>query len=213
MDYNSDNTNPINDKDELTDNTPSQATSGTASDVSAKSASENTSDVSANAASESTSDVPAKVTSGTASEAPAQKPSRIQPAVKKELGHISVYTGIGVVLTCAVFFVLHLCLPDDVPFDYTVPLGCVCGGLVAVLNFFLMGLTVQRVAAETDNDRAKKIMKLSYTRRLIMQILWIVVAIFAPCFQVIASVLPLLFPGLGIRISGVLPYIFKSRRK
>ncbi len=71
----------------------------------------------------------------------------VQPAVKKETGHVAVYTAIGAVLMWVIFGILHGVMPEKVPFDYTVFLGGIGGGLIAVLNFFLMGLTVQKVAA------------------------------------------------------------------
>ena len=77
---------------------------------------------------------------------------RIQPAVRKETGHVMVYTAAGVAVMWCVFLALHLVMPEKVPFDYTVILGGLFGGAVAVLNFFLMGMAVQKAAAEYDAD-------------------------------------------------------------
>lgn len=129
---------------------------------------------------------------------------KLQPAVKKETINVFLYTGIGTVLMWIVFFVLHLILKEDVPFDYTVFLGGAGGLVVAVLNFFLMALTVQKVAAEEDEKKAGSIMKASYSRRMLLQILWLVVALWAPCFQWVAGFVPLLFPGAGIKIRGII---------
>lgn len=129
--------------------------------------------------------------------------SKIQPAVAKETKNVAITTAIGVVLMWVVFLLLHILLPEFWEFDYTIILGGVCGGLVAVLNFFLMGITVQKIASETDEKRAASLMKLSYTRRMLMQIVWIIVAIAAPCFQFIAGIAPLLFPSVGIKASGI----------
>ena len=41
-------------------------------------------------------------------------------------------------------------------------------------------------------------MQASYNGRLLMQGLWVLAAVLAPCFQPMASVLPLLFPNLLI---------------
>lgn len=127
----------------------------------------------------------------------------IQPTVKKETKRVAVSTAIGVVLMWIVFAVLHGVMPEKVPLDYTVFLGGICGGLIAVLNFFLMGLTVQKVAAATDEDLARSKMKASYSQRMMLQMLWVVVAIIAPCFQFVAGIAPLLFPGVGIKIMGI----------
>lgn len=130
--------------------------------------------------------------------------SDIQPAVKKETKNVAVYTVIGLVLMWAVFLGLHCLLPDKVPFNYTVVLGGAAGGAVAVLNFFLMGLTVQKVASSTDEASARMKMKASYSQRMLIQMLWVVAAIVAPCFHYAAGIIPLLFPGAGIKIAGII---------
>lgn len=128
----------------------------------------------------------------------------VQPAVKKETTRVAVYTGIGVVLMYLVFAALHFAMPEQVPFDYTVILGGIGGGLVAVLNFFLMGLAVQKVAATEDEKAARNRMKASYSQRMLLQTLWMIAAIVAPCFQFVAGIVPLLFPGTGIKIMGIM---------
>lgn len=125
----------------------------------------------------------------------------IQPAVKKETKRIAAVTAAGVALMWIAFFVLHLAAPESVPFDYTVFLGGIAGGAVAVLNFFLMGLTVQKVAAADNEDSARLQMKSSYTQRLMLQILWIILAIVVPCFHFVAGIAPLLFPSFGIKLA------------
>lgn len=127
----------------------------------------------------------------------------VQPAVKKETKRVAVMTCAGVVLMWIAFVVFHGITPESVPFNYTVILGGLCGGIVAVLNFFLMGLTVQKVAAQSDEDTARTQMRVSYRQRLMLQILWIVAAIAAPCFQFAAGIAPLLFPSLGIKAMAV----------
>ena len=129
---------------------------------------------------------------------------RLQPAVKKETKRITVVTFFGVVLMWAVFAVLHLVTPESVPCDYRVILGGIGGGFIAVLNFFLMALTVQSVASLTDEDTAKKQMKVSYRQRLLLQIVWMIVAMTVPCFQVVAGIAPLLFPSFGIKAMAVI---------
>ncbi len=127
----------------------------------------------------------------------------IQPAVKKETKRVAASTVIGVILMWIVFAVLHGAMPGKVPLDYTVFLGGICGGFIAVLNFFLMGLTVQKVASAADEDLARSKMKASYSQRMMLQMLWVIAAIVAPCFQFAAGIAPLLFPGIGIKIMGI----------
>ena len=93
----------------------------------------------------------------------------VQPAVKKETGKVAAITGIGLILMWIVFGVLHAFMPQKVPFDYTVFLGGAVGGCVAVLNFFFMGLAVQKAAAATDEDTARMRIKASYSQRMLIQ--------------------------------------------
>lgn len=127
----------------------------------------------------------------------------VQPAVKRETKRIIKITIVGLILMWILFAVLHFAMPDKVPLDYTVFLGGIGGGAVAVLNFFLMGLAVQKAASASDEGTARMKLKASYSQRFLMQILWVILAIVAPCFHFVAGIAPLLFPGTGIKIMGI----------
>ena len=127
----------------------------------------------------------------------------IQPAVKKETKRVIVITLLGLLLMWILFAAFHFILPDKVPLDYTVFLGGLAGGCVAVLNFFLMGLAVQKAAAAEDEGTARMKIKASYSQRFMMQVFWVIIAIIAPCFHFVAGIAPLLFPGTGIKIVGI----------
>ena len=127
----------------------------------------------------------------------------VQPAVKKETKRVVKITAVGLILMWILFAVLHFTMPDKVPLDYTVFLGGIGGGAVAVLNFFLMGLAVQKAASASDEGTARMKLKASYSQRFLMQIVWVILAIVAPCFHFVAGIAPLLFPGTGIKIMGI----------
>ena len=127
----------------------------------------------------------------------------VQPAVKKETKRIIKITIVGLILMWILFAVLHFAMPDKVPLDYTVFLGGIGGGAVAVLNFFLMGLAVQKAASASDEGTARMKLKASYSQRFLMQILWVILAIVAPCFHFVAGIAPLLFLGTGIKLMGI----------
>ena len=127
----------------------------------------------------------------------------VQPAVKKETKRVVMITGAGLILMWILFAILHYTMPDKVPFDYTVILGGIGGGVIAVLNFFLMGIAVQKAASATDAGTARMKLKASYSQRFMMMILWVIVAIVAPCFQFVAGIAPLLFPGTGLKFVGI----------
>ncbi len=93
----------------------------------------------------------------------------------------------------AVFGIGHLAVPEQIPFDYTVLLAGFIGGMVAVLNFFLMGLTVQKIVAMEDDKQAAAKMKASYSQRMMLQLIWGVLAIAVPLFSVCSRNLTIAF--------------------
>ena len=127
----------------------------------------------------------------------------VSPAVKQETMRIASGTAIGVVLMWVVFFFLHQVNPEKIPFDYTVFLAGIGGFMFAAGNFFFMGLAVQKAAAATDEDTARMRIKASYSQRMLIQMLWVILAIVATCFHFVAGIAPLLFPGTGIKIMGI----------
>ena len=97
----------------------------------------------------------------------------VQPAVRKETKKVAIGTFVCVVLMWAVFGIGHLAVPEQIPFDYTVLLAGFIGGMVAVLNFFLMGLTVQKIVSmevylsvtgHQKKEKEKKKNKVSFNR-------------------------------------------------
>lgn len=136
---------------------------------------------------------------------------KLQPAVKAETGKIALWTGLGVLIMFAVFFVLHMVIPKDwtpfhynVPFDYKVILGGIGGFLVAVGNFFGMALTVQKVTSMDDDKAARLAMAASYRNRFMLQALWMILAIVVPIFNAVSGIVPLLFPTIYIKLRGII---------
>ena len=116
---------------------------------------------------------------------------RVQEATRRETGHIAL----GVLAFSAV---MHLVFWALGRWEMGVLWGDLLDGGFAILNFFLLGLTVQKVADETDEKRARLKLQGSYTLRMLLTLAVIVVAVKAPCFVWPAAVIPLLFPRLTI---------------
>ena len=76
---------------------------------------------------------------------------------------------------------------------------------MSVLNFFLMGLTVQHVAGLEDPKEAKRFMQKSYVNRNTMQIVWMILAVAVPVIHPVAGILPLFFSGFSVRLQGIFP--------
>lgn len=131
---------------------------------------------------------------------------RVQETVKKESLQIAVQSGIATLIMWICIFILHHFIPEKVSFDYRVILSGLLGTVVAVMNFLLMGITVQSVLSVENQEEAYQRMRLSYRKRTLLQLLWIILAVVAPCFQAVAGIVPLLFPGGILRIRGILEW-------
>ena len=113
--------------------------------------------------------------------------------VKKEAGYIAAGTvllGALVQIVWAVFF----------DYDLSVVIGGLWGGAVAILNFILMGITVQKVASEPDQLSAKRRMQASYQFRMMLTIFATVLAIIVPGVNWIMAAISLFFPRLTILV-------------
>lgn len=115
---------------------------------------------------------------------------RTDPTVRKETIYIAAWTVILSVFIHSVFLILKR-------WDLTVLYGNLLGIFVAVLNFFLLGRTVQSALEKEEKD-AKNAMKVSQMLRYLMIIIFVAVAAVLKCFNIIAVIVPLLFPRIAI---------------
>ena len=77
--------------------------------------------------------------------------------------------------------------------------GNLFGGGVAVINFFLMGLTVQK-AVGREQKQIKNIVRSSQSLRLLMQAAVMVIAFLVGWLDPWATILPLFFPRVAITL-------------
>lgn len=119
-----------------------------------------------------------------------QKP---QETVLRETKRIAV----GVFSMLAIMLIVYAAMGR---FSLAVVLGGLIGALYAVLNFLLLGMTVQKVAdmREENEELARMQMKSSYNMRMVIMILLIVVAFALPFVDGLACMIPMLFPRLTI---------------
>lgn len=121
---------------------------------------------------------------------------KLQPESKKELKRILCGAAICTAAMWVLFAALHLV--GWVRFDYTVVLASLVGAAVAIGNFAGICFVVQKIIDEQDEKRRKAQLQASYNIRMLIQAVWVIVAIGAPCFQPFAGILPLLFPRITI---------------
>lgn len=121
---------------------------------------------------------------------------KLQSASRQEIKRIAIGTAVGGVLLVAAMFALSVVGIGT--FDYRVITGVIGGCVVAVVNFTLMCVTIQRAVNISDQKSMKAFIQGSYNGRLLLQAGWIVAAYLMPWFNVFAAAFPLLFPNLMI---------------
>ena len=108
----------------------------------------------------------------------------------KETKYIIAWEIILSLLMQAFFFILD-------KWDYTVLLGNTLSGGVAALNFFLLGITVQKAVIK-DEASAQTAMKTSRLYRFILMLIVVMLGASLPVFHIWAVIPPLLFPRIAI---------------
>ena len=116
----------------------------------------------------------------------------VDKTVKRETGYIALWVLVLSLLMEAVFLVLRR-------WSLPVLFGNLLGGGVAVLNFFLMGLTVQK-AVDKDEKQAANAMRLSQSLRLVMLFAAAALGALLACFNVLATLIPLFFPRIAVAL-------------
>ena len=160
---------------------------------------------------------------------------KIQAPVKQETQKIAV----GVIILSAIMLIVFALIKR---FDMTVLWGTLLGSGFAVLNFFLMALTVQQAAEQMngvtlppeeeseenteENDeippqreelpqqkRARSLVQRSYTFRLVLTAVVAILAVKLPVFHAVPAIIALFFPRVVITIHALLQKSGKERKK
>ncbi|MBR5231260.1 MAG: ATP synthase subunit I [Clostridia bacterium] len=153
---------------------------------------------------------------------------KVQAPVKTETRRIAV----GVAVLSALMLIVFVLIGR---FDWTVLWGTLLGGGYAVLNFFLMALTVQHAAEqmngvtlpaeeeETGDETqpkqkeelpqqkmARSIVQRSYTLRLALTALVAVIAVKVPLFHAVPAIVAFFFPRIVITAQPLLQKLKKG---
>ncbi|MBR2824567.1 MAG: hypothetical protein IKE24_12895 [Clostridia bacterium] len=128
--------------------------------------------------------------------------SRLDPTVKKETAYAALWVTALSLIMEAVFLIGDWWTP-------AVLLGNMAGAVTAVLNYLLLGITVAK-AVSGPAEKAPLKVRSSMTARLLGQAAVVAVAIGVFHTNVYATLLPLLFPRIGIAFR---PMIDRKRGK
>ena len=115
---------------------------------------------------------------------------KIDATVKKETKYIAYFCTILSVLMQAVFVLLK-------KWDYTVLLGNLLSLAVSVLNFLLMGITIQK-SLELESTDAKKFIKSSQGLRNVGLFAVLAAGVLIPVFNTVAVIIPVFFPRIAV---------------
>ena len=115
---------------------------------------------------------------------------KIDKTVLKETKYIALWVIVFSLFMQAVFLILG-------EWDYTVLLGNTLSSAAAVLNFFLLGITIQK-ALEKDEVGAKNTMKVSKLYRLLLLVIVLILGVTLPCFHTWAVIVPVFFPRIAL---------------
>ncbi len=110
--------------------------------------------------------------------------------VMKETGFMAVFSLIASVLMQAVFLVIG-------KWDLSVLLGNLIGCSAGILNFFLMGLSVQYSCDKNEKDAAS-FMRVSQLLRMFMLFLVCILGAVLSCFNVVTTLIPLFFTRIAV---------------
>ena len=116
---------------------------------------------------------------------------KIDPTVKKETIYVCVVTLILSMLMESVFLIIRY-------WQLTVLFGNLVGAGVGILNFFLLGLSVQK-AVKSEEKRAKDILRASHALRYALMAILVVTAVLIPSvFDMWATLISLLFATVAV---------------
>lgn len=116
----------------------------------------------------------------------------LQPTIRKEIIHAGFGTVLGSGLIVGALYLLSRLGIGR--FDYRVLAGAGIGSLMALGNFTLLCLTVQRASCIPESGRMRSFLQASYRGRLLAQGAWVAFACLNPHIHPFAGALPLLLP-------------------
>jgi len=118
--------------------------------------------------------------------------SKVDSTIKKETANITIVAVILSALLQAVYLIIG-------KWDLSVLLGNLLGSCVGVLNFFLMGIGLQK-SLDKDEKGARATVSFSHTMRFLLMAGVILLSVFLDCFKLLPTVLGLFFPSIGVYI-------------
>ncbi len=118
------------------------------------------------------------------------KVKRVDKTVLRESAYIGAWAVVLSVIMQSVFLIIN-------KWDLTVLAANALSLVLSVGNFFFMAYTVQLALAKPEKE-AKNTVKLSQSLRMLVLFACVCVGAYLPCFNVVALLIPLIFPRIAI---------------
>lgn len=115
--------------------------------------------------------------------------------IKKEISHMAIGIVILGIIMIGIFALFGV-------FNTQILLGALLGSVYTFLNFVFLSWCVQKAVDKGENG-AKIFVSSTYSLRLIITAIVVVVAIKLPYFNHIATIIPLIFPRIIIMILNI----------
>ncbi len=119
---------------------------------------------------------------------------RKEPIIEEMKSLKPYFIGVNIV-----FFAVLTVLFFVFGFDYTLFIGGVYGNILCVLNFFFLGKTAQ-IAVTKSAKSAQTYMNSMYCARYLGLFVLLTVAALVPFINLLAAIVPLLFPKITITV-------------
>ncbi|MBE7012097.1 MAG: hypothetical protein E7415_05440 [Ruminococcaceae bacterium] len=116
--------------------------------------------------------------------------AEIDKTVIKETKYIAYWVIVMSAVMQAVFIIIG-------KWNYTVLLGNLLTAVADILNFLIMGVSVQK-ALEKDKDGARRVMKVSQRYRMLFILVIVIAGVSIPFFDNWAVIIPLFFPRIAV---------------
>lgn len=121
---------------------------------------------------------------------------KIDNTVKKE----TLYIVLGETIFCILMLSVYLICGK---FSLNVLIAALVGGSVSAMNFFLMGLTLQKAVKIEDEGNRVRLIRTSHMLRLLLIAVIIIVCAAFPKLDINALFIPLFFPRIIVFIRGI----------
>ena len=134
---------------------------------------------------------------------------KVDKIIKKETLNIAIGMLVCIAITQIIFLICG-------KYNLAVLLGSLYGSGIALLNFFLMGLTIQSITKLEDKNMAKKKMQLSYSLRQLGLMLLVgagmYISVQYEVFNWLSILIAIIYPRLIIAFRGFIKKEWNSKR-